>query len=173
MANYLIQKDRALLNEVIFDALPELFPTEEDRRRALVEPKIYNVTYLVEKAMERLGDFTYVDEEGYDFDDYSDSKTLTLAMVESTNPISPTAVCQVKAKLGPMRICLFNQWKSKGNQIDFFFFPKSAYNRSINFTYNISNNNYGIKHKYKVPDFLTLCTKVDKYFTNSLAEFMS
>ena len=171
MATYLIEKDRALLNEVIFDALPELFPTEEDRKRALVEPKIYNVTYLIEKAMERLGDYSYVDEEGYDFDDYSDSKTLTLALVGTD--YSPSAVCQVKAKIGPMRICLFNRWKSKGNQIDFFFFPKSAYNRSINFTYNISNNNYGKKHKYKVPDFLTLCTKVDKHFTNSLAEFMS
>ena len=171
MATYLIEKDRALLNEVLFDALPELFPTEEDRRRALVEPKIYNITYLVEKAMERYGDYKYVDEEGYDFDDYSDSKTLTLALVGKD--YSPSAVCQVKAKIGPMRICLFNKWKNKGRQIDFFFFPKSAYNRSINFTYNVSNNSYGKKHKYKVPDFITLCTKVDKYFTNSLAEFMS
>ena len=52
---YLIEKDQAFLREVLFEALPDIFHSEEIRERALADPKVYNIPYLVEIAMEHYG----------------------------------------------------------------------------------------------------------------------
>ena len=174
MANYLIEKDQAFLNEILFDALPELFPTEENQMEALSDPKIYNIPYLVEKAMAKIGNMEYVDEEGYDFlPCKSDSKTTSLNITPQT--ANPVAVFQTKAKVGALRICVFNPYKHKGNQIDFFYVPRDAYNRSVSFTYNLEKSSYLSMEEYRVPDFVTLSEKTEHIYTtpNTLAEFIA
>ena len=173
MANYLIEKDQAFLNEVIFDALPELFPTEEHQMEALADPKVYNITYLVEKAMAKIGNMEYVDEEGYDFlPCKSDAKTTSLTITpQSSNPVG---VFQTKAKVGALRICVFNPYKNLGDQIDFFYVPRTGYNRAVGFTWNLKKSSYLSMEEYRVPDFKTLCERTEHNYTpNTLAQFIA
>ena len=133
---YLIEKDQAFLREVLFEALPDIFHSEEIREKALADPKVYNIPYLVEIAMEHYGHYNYVDKEGYDFDDYSDCRTMSIACVNANGRDRYSTQSNVYTKVGALRICLFNPFKPIGEQISFFFIPKSDYNRTLSFNWS-------------------------------------
>ena len=161
MANYLIEKDQAFLREVLFEALPDIFNNESIRTRALAHPKVYNIPYLVEIALAKYGNYNYVDEEGYDFDDYSDSRSMSIACVDANGRDRYSTSSDVSKKWGALRICLFNPFKPIGEQISFFFVPKSDYNKSISFNWNDSKvEEYGERCNNQVESFEILAKSV-------------
>mgnify|MGYP001266982307 CR=1 FL=1 len=158
---YLIEKDQAFLREVLFEALPDIFHSEEIRTRALAHPKVYNIPYLVEIAMEKYGHYNYVDEAGYDFDDYSDCRTMSIKCVDDRGRDRYSTSSDVTNKIGALRICLFNPYKPIGEQISFFFIPKSGYNYSLSFCWNESKvEEYGKKCHNQVESFEILAKSV-------------
>ena len=155
MATYIADKDRALLREVLFEALPDIFHNESIRTRALAHPRIYNIPYLVEIALDRIGDLEFVDEEGYDFKkDKSDSKTTSMTHAINSNGYEIcTADIKGKNKMGPLRVCLFNQYLPIGEQIKFFFIPRHAYPGDFKISWTEEGNHYNKYHKYLVESF--------------------
>lgn len=108
-----MSKQRTFLRDIIIPTLPELFPTEATKSYALSNPHIYNVEHLVELCLAKLGTYEFVDEEGYDFTDLSDSKTTTVNERTLVMTIS-----SVETKIGSLRICAYNPIKES---VDFFF----------------------------------------------------
>ena len=162
MATYIADKDRALLREVLFEALPDIFHNESIRTRALAHPRVYNIPYLVEIALDRIGDLEFVDEEGYDFKkDKSDAKTTSLARAEKTNGYETcTAVVKGKNKKGALRVCLYNRYLPIGEQIKFFFIPWHAYPGDFMISWTEERNHYNKYDKYLVESFETLAKSV-------------
>ena len=159
---YLREKDQALLREVLFEALPDIFHSEEIRTRALAHPKVYNIPYLVEIALSKYGHYKYVDAAGYDFDDYSDCRTMSIARVKTLGgSVRYSQSSDVTSKVGALRICLFNPFKPIGEQISFFFVPKSDYNRTISFNWNSELvEEYGSRCDNQVESFEILAKSV-------------
>ena len=108
-----MSKQRTFLRDVIIPTLPELFPTEASKSYALANPHIYNVEHLVELCLSKVGGYEFVDAEGYDFTDYSDSKTTTVNEKTLTLTIS-----SVETKIGSLRICAYNPIAER---IDYFY----------------------------------------------------
>lgn len=108
-----MSKQRTFLKEVIIPNLPQLFATEEAKEYALRNPHIYNVEHLVELCLAKVGGYDFVDAEGYDFSDLSDSKTTTVN--EKTLVLT---VGSVETKIGSLRICAYNPIKET---IDYFY----------------------------------------------------
>ena len=108
-----MSKQRTLLKEIIIPVLDELFPTESSKQYALTNPHIYNVEHLVELCLAKVGGYEFIDEEGYDFTDYSDSKTTTVNETRLVMEIG-----SVETKIGSLRICAYNPIKES---VDYFF----------------------------------------------------
>ena len=105
-----IQSQRAFLRDIIIPS--KVIPINEFNES--VNPKAYNVEYLTEVSIEKVGNLLYVDEDGYDFSDYSDCKTSTL------QPQAQADILSLEAKKGAIRALIYNPFEDK---IDFFFFP--------------------------------------------------
>ena len=108
-----MSKQRTFLRDVIIPTLPELFPTEDSQSYALANPHIYNVEHLVELCLAKVGGYEFVDAEGYDFTDYSDSKTTSVN--ERTLILT---IGSVETKIGSLRISAYNPI---ADRIDFFY----------------------------------------------------
>lgn len=112
-----MSKQRTFLQEVIIPNLPELFATPESVEYAMHNPHIYNVEHLVELCLAKVGDYKFIDADGYDFSDLSDSKTTTV----NENTLVMT-ISGVETKIGSLRICAYNPIK---NSIDYFYLTQS------------------------------------------------
>lgn len=154
-------KGRIFLEQILFQYLPDMFPTKTSQQMALSYPKGYNIEHLVEIAMSKVGGYQFVDAEGYDFDDFSDSKTTTVNTNTKTMTIS-----SVETKIGALRICCYNP---HNESIDFFFVPasrlddvrlscygKDCHKQRILARYNEPGNHYNQFEEFRVPDFKTL-----------------
>lgn len=108
-----MSKQRTLLKEIIIPNLPELFASKAARDFALANPHAFNVEHLVELSLARVGEYEFVDGNGYDFDDNSESKTTTV----NEKTLSLT-VMGVENKIGSMRIVAYNPIKES---VDYFF----------------------------------------------------
>jgi hypothetical protein len=159
-----MSKQRTFLRDVIIPTLPELFPTEESREYAMKNPHIYNVEHLVEICLAKVGGYEFVDEEGYDFTDYSDSKTTSIN--EKTLVLT---IGSVENKIGSLRICAYNPI---ADRIDFFYMTqsqlratevacwgKSSHKTRILARWNAGRDNYNSFEKFRVDSFETLAKK--------------
>ena len=156
-------KNKTLLTDIIFYTLSEMFPTKTSQQLALKYPKAYNIEHLVEIALSRLGGYDFVDEKGYDFTDFSDSKTC------SVNPSDQSVVIgSVENKIGALRIVIYNYHKKA---LDFLFVPadcvreecepcygKQYSKLKLRCRYNATLDSYNKFEKYRVTDFETLAT---------------
>ena len=131
-------KNTALLKEIIFDSLPEMFPTEESRAYALAHPRAFNCEYLVELSMERVGGLKYIDGEHADFLDGTDSKTASVnprPVKKGQNShrleISNIMTAGGNQKSGALRVVLYNPLL-KDRKLRFYFVPKHVWMQSIN-----------------------------------------
>ena len=154
-------KNKTLLTDVIFHTLGEMFPTKTSQQAALKYPKAYNVEHLVEIALSKLGGYEFVDEEGYDFTDLSDSKTCSVNASDQSVVIS-----SVENKIGALRIVVYNYHKKA---LDFLFVPKDCVRKEcepcygkqqtklkLRCRYNAKTDSYNKFEKYRVKDFETL-----------------
>lgn len=131
-------KNTALLNEIIFDSLPEMFPTQESREYALAHPRAFNCEYLVEMSFERVGGIKFIDGEHADFIDGTDSKTASV----SSRPVKPgqnshrleisnIVTAGGNSKSGALRVVLYNPLL-EGKHLRYYFVPQTVYMQYIN-----------------------------------------
>ena len=161
-------KNTVFLRDIIFEHLPELFPTKSSRQLALKTPKAFNVEHLVEIALERAstGSYEFVDRDGYDFTDFSDSKTATISSSEQRCTVN-----SLENKIGAIRLCVYNGYRDK---VDYFFFDtdavsrlgepsygKHAYKVRMRSGYNVYADTYSKFEPYRVATFSELATRME------------
>ena len=129
-------KARALLRDDIIPHHP-FFKDASDAQKAaaLADPLSFNVEHMVEEVLAILGKYDFVDAEGYDFTDYSDSKTAIL------DKRSQCFVGGVESKIGAIRLTVY---LPQQDRLDYFFIPKQSLDL-------LKRANYGVnEHKQRL-----------------------
>jgi hypothetical protein len=124
-------------------------------------PDIFNIERLIEESLAAVGPYKFVDQEGYDFSDLSDSKTTTVNANTRVATIS-----NVETKIGALRITAYNPFKES---VDYFYVSKrdmkyvkspcygvNDHNERIKFTYSSRSDAYGMFEDYRVKSFTEL-----------------
>ena len=157
-----MSKQLVLMRDVICKYHPRFRKSADIRRFGLKQPEHFNIERLIEESLAAVGDYEFVDEEGYDFSDYSDSKTTSINSSDYTATIS-----NVECKIGSLRIVAYNPFN---NASDYFFVPKdevhtitracygkSAGRERIVFAYSRKyHDNYLSFERYRVKSFKEL-----------------
>ena len=161
-----MSKNLVFMRDVVCQYHPEFRKSADLCLYGLKHNDIFNIERLVEESLAALGSYKFVDEEGYDFTDYSDSKTTSVNQKTYVVTIS-----SVETKIGALRITAYNPFKEAA---DYFFVPKSDLSRvkracygvhehkeRIVFTYSkIHEDDYGWFEDYRVGSFKELaCAK--------------
>lgn len=123
-----IAKNRRILQDVGFEYLDDMFPTKASRELALEYPTLYNVEHLVELAIAKVGGLTFVDGDGYDHSDFTETKAVSVLF--KPNKASPGChrweISNVarnvsgKLKAGDLRVAMFNP---VNDTLRYFFIP--------------------------------------------------
>jgi hypothetical protein len=154
-----MNKNQVLMRDVICLYHPEFVKSADLRRYGLKHSEIFNIERLVEESLAAIGPYDFVDSEGYDFSDFSDSKTTTVNISTGKGTIG-----SIETKIGALRITAFNPIKEA---TDFFFVPAShvpivktacygvnSHKERIQFAYSKKyQDHYGYFEKYRVANF--------------------
>ena len=118
----------------------------------------FNVERLIEESLAAVGPYRFVDEEGYDFTDFSDSKTTTINANTRTGTIG-----SVETKIGALRITAYNPFKDAA---DYFYVSKrdmkyvkspcygnNDHKERILFRWTEKGDNYNMFEDYRVRSF--------------------
>lgn len=161
-------KSEVILEEIVFQYHPALAEPPERIRQC--HPENWNIPRLVEESMAHVGGYDFVDEEGYDFNDFylSDCKTTTVITYPKPHPRHVFEIGSVETKVGALRIVAFNPIHGG---LDYFFVPKDGvlkhktkcYGKSrlkerIQAAYNVAGNHYNKFEVYRVDTFENLAT---------------
>jgi len=155
-------KNEVLMREIIVKYHPDFVNSKDLKRVGLEKSKHFNVESLIEECLASVGGYKFVDEDGYDFTDFSDSKTVSV----NRNTLK-AEISSVETKIGAIRIVAYNPFKST---VDFFFIPakklkdvkepcygKSSHKERIVFKYSTKDDDtYGWIEDFRVKDFPTL-----------------
>ena len=161
-----MSKELVLMRDVICVYHPEFVKSADLRRYGLKHSSIFNIERLIEESLAAIGPYQFVDEEGYDFTDLSDSKTTTININTGTGTVG-----SVETKIGSLRITAYNPFKEA---VDFFFvstedvplvklpcYGVNSHKERIVFKYSRKfSDNYGGFEKYRVSDFESLALAV-------------
>lgn len=153
-----MSKNLVLMRDVICRYHPEFVQSADLRRYGMKHHDIFNVERLIEESLAAVGPYQFVDEEGYDFTDFSDSKTTTI------NATSRAAcVSSVETKIGALRITAYNPFKDSA---DYFFVSKrdmkyvkspcygvNSHKERVLFTYTPKGDTYNMFEDYRVRSF--------------------
>ena len=90
-----------------------------DENTAMKRAQAFNVEHLVELAMEKIGDYTFLDESGYDFSDFSDCKTASIGVPKGKTS-GQMAISALGTKIGAIRAVIYNPFYRR---LDYMFFP--------------------------------------------------
>ena len=156
-----MSKHLVLMRDLITQHHPEFLNNPSLTAYALQRPDLFNVERLVEEALAHVGGYEFLDADGYDFSDYSDSKTATVADYDRV-----LAIGSVECKIGALRITAYNPHK---DSLDYFFLPKTAvarhrevsYGKSehkqrLRATWNEAQDHYNKFERYRVRTFEAL-----------------
>jgi hypothetical protein len=156
-----MSKSLVLMRDVICVYHPSFSSSRDLQKFGLEMPERFNIERLIEETLAALGPYRYVDEEGYDFTDYSDSKTTTINANTRVGTVG-----SVETKIGALRITAYNPFKESA---DYFYVSKrdmkyvkspcygvNDHKERIVFTYSKKGDNYGIFEDYRVKDFREL-----------------
>ena len=113
----LTNKNRVMMRDVIIKYHPLFKIAESLRDAGLADPDMFNVPRLVEQSLAAVGGYTVVNAYGYDFSDYSDSKTTTVSQYDKILSIG-----NVQNKIGALRVTTYNPFT---NKLDYFYLPQS------------------------------------------------
>jgi hypothetical protein len=131
-------KNSVLLRDVIFPNDKEFAPGTQQHRNALKNPDVWGIERRIELLVARMsgGLFTFVDGNGYDNSDFTETKTSTLSRVDSINRRIRTdgfvseklqtrysaSITNVGGKIGALRVVIYN---TINYAVDYVFVPKS------------------------------------------------
>jgi hypothetical protein len=149
------------MRDVICVYHPSFNSSRDLQKFGLEMPERFNIERLIEETLAAVGPYRYVDKEGYDFTDYSDSKTTTINANTRVGTIG-----SVETKIGALRITAYNPFKEAA---DFFYDSKrdlkyvkspcygvNDHKERIVFTYSSKSDAYGMFEDYRVKDFREL-----------------
>jgi len=149
------------MRDVICIYHPEFRKSRDLQSYGLKHPDIFNVERLIEESLAAVGNYLLVDREGYDFSDYSDSKTTTVNLNSRVGTVG-----SVETKIGALRITAYNPFK---NAADYFFVSRqdlkyvkspcygvNDHKERIKFTYSKKSDSYGMFEDYRVNNFKEL-----------------
>jgi len=153
-----MDKNEILMRDVICIYHPEFIASRDLRKYGMKHPNIFNVERLIEESLSAVGPYSFVDREGYDFTDFSDSKTTTINANSRTGTIG-----SVETKIGALRITAYNPFKDAA---DFFYVSKRdlkyvkspcygvhSHKERILFQYSKKGDAYGMFEDYRVKTF--------------------
>jgi hypothetical protein len=153
-----MSKSLVLMRDVICIYHPEFRVSKDLRAYGIKHPDIFNVERLIEESLAAVGPYKFVDEEGYDFTDLSDSKTTTINANTRVATIS-----SVETKIGALRITAYNPFKETA---DYFYVSKrdmkyvkspcygvNDHKERILFAYSKKGDAYGMFEDYRVKNF--------------------
>ena len=156
-----MSKSLVLMRDVICVYHPSFNSSPDLQKFGLEMPERFNIERLIEETLAAVGPYRYVDEEGYDFTDYSDSKTTTINANTRVGTIG-----SVETKIGALRITAYNPFKDAA---DFFYVSKrdlkyvkspcygvNDHKERILFTYTAKGDTYNTFDNYRVKDFREL-----------------
>ena len=153
-----MSKSLVLMRDVISIYHPEFRKSKDLRTYGIKHPDIFNIERLVEESLAAVGPYEFVDQEGYDFTDLSDSKTTTINANTRVGTIS-----SVETKIGALRITAYNPFKESA---DYFYVSKrdmkyvkspcygnNDHKERILFKYSTKSDAYGMFEDYRVKSF--------------------
>ena len=153
-----MSKSLVLMRDVISIYHPEFRISKDLRAYGIKHPDIFNIERLVEESLAAVGPYEFVDQEGYDFTDLSDSKTTTINANTRVGTIS-----SVETKIGALRITAYNPFKESA---DYFYVSKrdmkyvkspcygnNDHKERILFKYSTKSDAYGMFEDYRVISF--------------------
>lgn len=153
-----MSKSLVLMRDVICIYHPEFRISKDLRAYGMKHPDIFNVERLIEESLAAVGPYEFVDQEGYDFTDLSDSKTTTINANTRVGTIS-----SVETKIGALRITAYNPFKESA---DYFYVSKrdmkyvkspcygvNDHKERILFKYSTKGDAYGMFEDYRVKSF--------------------
>ena len=156
-----MSKSLVLMRDIICVYHPSFSSSPDLQKFGLEMPERFNIERLIEETLAALGPYRYVDEAGYDFTDYSDSKTTTINANTRVGTIG-----SVETKIGALRITAYNPFKDAA---DFFYVSKrdlkyvkspcygvNDHKERILFTYTAKGDTYNTFDDYRVKDFREL-----------------
>ena len=146
------------MRDVICMYHPSFKSSPDLQKFGLEMPERFNIEHLIEETLAAIGPYQFVDEEGYDFTDLSDSKTTTINANTRVGTVS-----SVETKIGALRITAYNPFKDAA---DFFYVSKrdlqyvkspcygvNSHKERILFTYSTKGDTYGMFEDYRVETF--------------------
>ena len=149
------------MRDVICIYHPRFRNSPDIKRFGLECPEHFNIERLIEESLAAVGPYRFVDEDGYDFSDLSDSKTTTINANTRVATIS-----NVETKIGALRITAYNPFKES---VDYFYVSKRDlkyvkspcygvhdHKERIKFTYSSRGDAYGMFEDYRVKSFTDL-----------------
>jgi hypothetical protein len=149
------------MRDVICIYHPRFRNSPDIKRFGLECPEHFNIERLIEESLAAVGPYRFVDEDGYDFSDLSDSKTTTINANTRVATIS-----NVETKIGALRITAYNPFKES---VDYFYVSKRDlkyvkspcygvhdHKERIKFTYSSRGDAYGMFEDYRVKSFTEL-----------------
>lgn len=152
-----MSKQFTLMRDVITRYHPAFVASKDLQQYGLNNAELFNVERLIEESLAAVGPYQFVDQEGYDFTDYSDSKTTTVN--QKTRRVE---VNSVENKIGALRITAYNPHIGG---LHYFFVPKSKldyvrsdcygineYKKRIQFTWR-TDDDYGWFEDFRVNSF--------------------
>ena len=149
------------MRDVICVYHPSFASSPDLQKFGLEMPERFNIERLIEETLAAVGPYQFVDEEGYDFTDLSDSKTTTINANTRVGTIG-----SVETKIGALRITAYNPFKDAA---DFFYVSKrnlkyvkspcygvNDHKERIRFTYSKNGDTYGLLEDHRVETFREL-----------------
>jgi len=146
------------MRDVISIYHPEFRISKDLRAYGIKNPDIFNTERLIEESLAAVGPYEFVDESGYDFTDYSDSKTTTVAEYDNV-----MAIGSVESKIGALRITIYNPHKQA---LDYMYMPyrdwqrlkecsygKSEHKERLRVRWNARNDHYNSFENFRVKSF--------------------
>jgi hypothetical protein len=156
-----MSKSLVLMRDVICRYHPSFESSPDLQKFGLEMPDRFNIERLIEETLAAVGPYQFVDEEGYDFTDLSDSKTTTINANTRVGTVS-----SVETKIGALRITAYNPFKDAA---DFFYVSRhdlkyvkspcygvNYHKERILFTYSSKGDTYGMFEDYRVGTFREL-----------------
>ena len=159
-------RETVLMRDLICLYHPEFVSSSDMRGCGLRRPDLFNVERLVEESLAAVGGYEFVDAEGYDFSDYSDSKTTSVNLKTRRAEIG-----NCETKIGALRITAYNPHRDR---LDYFYVPtrdmnyvrrpcygNNSHKERIIFNWNHNWDHYNSFDDFRVPSFVDLAQARD------------